>query len=171
MVESLVNCIIGAFDGVMNIPAGKELITFIISCIPILELRGGLLAASLMNVQPVIACIVSIIGNLLPIPFILMFLTPIFKWMKKTKMFKKIVDKLESKALKSKEKVEKFEFWGLVLFVGIPLPGTGAWTGALVASVLEMNKKKAFLAICLGVILAAAIMMIISYGLLGNIIR
>lgn len=170
MVESLVNSIIGFFGNFTSAPLGKEIITFVISLLPILELRGGLLAAGALDLNPIVAYIISIIGNILPIPFILLFLTPIFDWMKKTKALKKIVQKLEKKAEKHKGKFEKGEFIALMLFVGIPLPGTGAWTGALVASVLGMNKKKAFIAIFLGVIIASIIMMILSYGLLNNAI-
>lgn len=168
MAETLVMKILGIFSAFNSIPFGKEITVFIISLLPILELRGGLLAAGALNLSPVIAYIVSIIGNILPIPFILLFLTPIFDWMKKTKMFKGIVEKLESKAAKHKDKFEKGEFIALILFVGIPLPGTGAWTGALVASVMGMNKKKAMLAILIGIILASIIMMFLSYGLLNN---
>lgn len=169
MAESLVNSILGIFGGFANSPLGKEIIVFVISLLPILELRGGLLAAGALNLNPFIAYPIAIIANLLPIPFILMFLTPIFNWMKRTKLFKGIVEKLEKKAEKNKGKFEKGEFIALVLFVGIPLPGTGAWTGALIASVLGMNKKKAMLAITLGVIMASIIMMILSYGLLNNV--
>ncbi len=170
MVESLVNSIIGMFGSFTSAKFGGEIVTFVISLLPILELRGGLLAASILNVKPIIAYIVAIVGNLLPIPFILMFLTPIFNFMKKTKLFKGMVEKLEAKAMKNKEKFEKGEFIALILFVGIPLPGTGAWTGALIASVMGMNKKKAMLAILLGVFMASIIMMIISYGFLNKII-
>lgn len=169
MVESLVNSIITMFGNFSAAPFGKEIITFVISLLPILELRGGLLAAGALNLNPLTAYVIAIIGNLLPIPFILMFLTPIFDWMKKTKLFKGIAEKLEKKADKHKEKFEKGEFWALVLFVGIPLPGTGAWTGSLVASVLGMDKKKAMLAILIGVLLASVIMMFLSYGVLNQI--
>lgn len=169
MAESLVNNILGIFGEFANSPLGKEIIVFVISLLPILELRGGLLAAGALNLSPFVAYPLAIIANLLPIPFILMFLTPIFNWMKHTKLFKGIVEKLEKKAEKNKGKFEKGEFIALVLFVGIPLPGTGAWTGALIASVLGMNKKKAMLAITLGVIMASIIMMILSYGVLNNV--
>ena len=169
MAETLVNYIIGLFGNFANAEFGGEIVTFVISLLPILELRGGLLAAGALNVNPWIAYVIAIIGNLLPIPFILMFLTPIFNWMKKTKLFKGLVEKLESKAMKNKEKFEKGEFIALILFVGIPLPGTGAWTGSLIASVLGMDKKKAMLAITLGVIMASIIMMILSYGILNNV--
>lgn len=169
MAESLVNSILGIFGGFANSPLGKEIVVFVISLLPILELRGGLLAAGALNLSPFIAYPIAIIANLLPIPFILMFLTPIFNWMKKTKLFRGIVEKLEKKAEKNKGKFEKGEFVALILFVGIPIPGTGAWTGALIASVLGMNKKKAMLAITLGVIMASIIMMVLSYGLLNNV--
>ena len=163
MAQGLVDGILGMFGGFASTPLGKEIIVFVVSLLPILELRGGLLAAGALNLSPFIAYPIAIVANLLPIPFILMFLTPIFNWMKKTKLFRGVVEKLE------KSKFEKGEFIALVLFVGIPLPGTGAWTGALVASVLGMNKKKAMLAITLGVLMASVIMMALSYGLLNNV--
>ena len=168
MAETLVIKILEIFSSFNSVPFGKEITVFIISLLPILELRGGLLAAGALNITPIVAYIVSIIGNILPIPFILLFLTPIFDWMKNTKMLKGIVEKLESKANKHKEKFEKGEFLALILFVGIPLPGTGAWTGALIASVMGMNRKKAMIAILISIILASFIMMFLSYGLLNN---
>ena len=89
--------------------------------------------------------------------------------MRNVKFFKKIVLWLDNKVEKKKGKIEKFGFWGVVSFVGIPLPGTGAWTGALIAAMLDMNKKKTFLACCLGVFIAGIIMSILSYGIIGNI--
>ena len=168
MAESLVNSILSLFGNLTNSTLGKEIVIGIISLLPILELRGGLLAAGALNLSPFIAYPIAIVTNLLPIPFILIFLTPIFNWMKKTKLFKGLVEKLEKKADKHKEKFEKGEFVALILFVGIPIPGTGAWTGALIASVLGMKKKKAMLAIAIGVFMASVIMMILSYGLLNN---
>lgn len=171
MVETLVNSIIGMFGSFGSTEIGKQVIVFVISLMPILELRGGILAAAILKLNPITSYIICIIGNILPIPFIIMFLTPIFDKMKKIKIFKKMVEKLENKALSKKDVLEKGEFIGLILFVGIPLPGTGAWTGALIASVIGMDKKKSMLAITLGIILASVIMMIISYGILGNVIK
>lgn len=165
MVENLVNTFINLFNGL-----DKNLIIFLISCMPILELRGGLIAATLLGLNPVTSFIICFIGNILPIPFILYFITPLFDRLKKTKHLSKLVNKLEQKANNKKESIEKSEFIGLLLFVGIPLPGTGAWTGTLIASMINMNKKKAFIAATLGVILAGIIMMILSYGLIGNLI-
>ena len=131
---------------------------FIISMIPLLELRGGLLAASLL-------------GNIIPIPFILLFIRQIFKVLKKTKLFRGLVMKLEDRAMRKSDQVKKYEFWGLMLFVGIPLPGTGAWTGSLIASLLEIDIKKSSLAIFCGIIMATVIMYIVSYGLVGNLVH
>ena len=129
MAESLVHSFLGLFDGLRSIPFGKELIVFIISMMPILELRGGLIAAALLGLNVVPAFIICLIGNLLPLPFILWFITPIFNKLKKTKRLNKLVTKLENKALSKKEKIEKAEFWGLLFFVGVPLPGTGGCAG------------------------------------------
>ncbi|MCQ4991439.1 small multi-drug export protein, partial [[Clostridium] symbiosum] len=105
---------------------------------PILELRGGLLAASpaLLNVPIMQAIPICIIGNILPIPFILLLIRKILDWMKLVKVFRPIALWLEIKAMSKKDQIEKYGFWGLVLFVGIPLPGTGAWTGSLIAALL-----------------------------------
>ena len=167
MSDALINWFVANLGG----KVGKELILFIISMVPILELRGGLLAAgpAFLNIPMWRAIPVGIIGNLLPIPFILLLITKIFDWMKGTKRLKPVVEKLERKAMSQSANIEKYEFWGLVAFVGIPLPGTGAWTGALIAALLGIRFRKAFPAIVIGVCLAACIMTIISYGIVGGI--
>ena len=167
MSDVLINWFVTNLGG----KVGKELILFIISLVPILELRGGLLAAgpAFLNIPMWRAIPVGIIGNLLPIPFILLLITKIFDWMKGTKRLKPVVEKLEKKAMSQSANIEKYEFWGLVAFVGIPLPGTGAWTGALIAALLGIRFRKAFPAIVIGVCLAACIMTIISYGIVGGI--
>ena len=166
MVEKIVAFILSLFSSLKVIPFGKELIVFIISLMPILELRGGLLAASLLNLNPIESYIIAVIGNIIPIPFILWFINSILNWMRKRKKLNKIVKWLDKKIMKHKNQIEKYGFWGLVLFVGIPLPGTGAWTGCLIAAVLEMDRKKAFIAAILGVLMASIIMMLISFGFL-----
>ncbi|MEG0296582.1 MAG: small multi-drug export protein [Clostridium sp.] len=143
----------------------KEFIVLIISMVPILELRGGLVAAALLDINMFQAVWLCMLGNIIPIPFILWFITPIFAWMKKTKFFKPFVEKLEAKSLGKSETIEKYEFLGLAIFVGVPLPGTGAWTGALIASLLGIKPKKAFLSILLGLVMATIIMCTISYGI------
>ncbi len=106
------------------------------------RVKGGLLAASLLKVSIYRAIPICIIGNIIPIPFILLFIKKIFKWLKRTKIFYRIIDKIEKRAMEKSDKITKYEFWGLALFVGIPLPGTGAWTGSLIASLLELDIKK-----------------------------
>lgn len=167
MSEALIDWFVTTLGG----KVGKEVILFIISMVPILELRGGLLAASpaILDVDMWRAIPICIIGNLLPIPFILLLITKIFDWMKGTKRLKPIVEKLEAKAMSKSQNIEKYEFWGLVIFVGIPLPGTGAWTGALIAALLGVRFRKAFPAIVLGVLLAAFIMTIVSYVIVGGL--
>lgn len=166
MTETLVQGVIDLLGG----SVGKEALVFIISMIPILELRGGLLVAGpLLGVPIETAIPLCIIGNIIPVPFILLLITPIFNWMKGTKKLKPLVDKLEARAMSKKDQIEKYEFWGLALFVGIPLPGTGAWTGSLIAALLGMKFKKAFPAVIVGIIMATIIMCVVSYGLLGGI--
>lgn len=150
---------------------GKKAIIFLISMVPILELRGGLLAAgpAILDIPKWQAIPICVVGNLLPIPFILLLITRIFDWMKGTRRLRPLVEKLEKKAMSKSEKIEKYEFWGLVLFVGIPLPGTGAWTGSLIAALLGIRFRKAFPAVVLGVCLAAFLMTVLSYGILGNL--
>ena len=171
-MESIINSIIKLFSGLTALKFGKELIVFIISILPILELRGVLIAASLLNVSPLTGYIVSIIGNTLPVPFILLFINKILDWMGKSKIkwMNKLSKWLDKKARKHKDSIEKYGYLGLTLFVGVPLPGTGAWTGCLAASVLNMDKKKSFISIMLGIIMASIIMMLISYGLLKRIV-
>lgn len=140
-----------------------DIVIFIISLLPILELRGGLIAATLMGVPYVKALIICIIGNIIPIPFILLFINKIFAWLKKYEKAGAWVRKLEEKTLKKREQIDKWGFWGLLIFVGIPLPGTGGWTGALLASLLGMPVKKSSVAIGLGIMLAAAIMSVVTY--------
>ncbi len=157
------------FMGVLHGLSG-ELVALIISMVPLLELRGGLLAASLLNVSILKAVPLCILGNVIPVPLILLFITPIFTAMKKTKLFRPLVEKIEKKAMSKSDKIEKGYFWGLALFVGIPLPGTGAWTGALIAALLGIPVKKALPAILLGILIATIIMAAVSYGLLGALL-
>ena len=163
MTDALIQWFTTTLGGLLS----EEVIVFIISMVPILELRGGLVAAKLMGIPLLPANALCIIGNIIPVPFILWFITPIFTWLKGTKPFRPMVEKLENKAMSKKDQIEKYQFWGLLLFVGIPLPGTGAWTGSLIASMLNMPFKKAFPATILGIGMAAIIMDIVSYGLLG----
>lgn len=161
MAESIAQALVSFFGD--TIPA--ELTIFLISLLPILELRGGMIAAALLGVNFTKAFLVCLVGNLLPIPFILWLIRPFFNWLKTTRHLKKVADWLERKTEKNKEKVLKYEVLGLLLFVAIPLPGTGGWTGALVAAMLDMPMKKSLPIIALGVLIAGFIMSAITYGL------
>ncbi len=171
MAGNLAHTLVEAFSGLTSLKFGKELIVFIISLMPILELRGGLIAASLLGLSAVKSFVICFIGNIIPIPFILWLITPIFNYLKKTKLFKGIVTKLENRAMNKKEQIEKMQYIGLLLFVGIPIPGTGAWMGCLIAALLNMEKKKAMLYAILGVIMAGIIMLLFSYGILDKIVH
>ncbi len=162
--------LVEAFSNTLGQYVSAEAVVFLISMMPLIELRGGLIAASLLKVPITTAIPVCIIGNIIPIPFILLFIKQIFKWMKKVSFFRGIVEKLEARAMKKSADVTKYEFLGLTLFVGIPLPGTGAWMGSLIAALLEMDFKKAILAELLGIAMATIIVSIFSYGLLGAVI-
>ena len=167
MTETLVQWFVTHLGG----KAAKELIIFIISMIPILELRGGILAAgpAFLNIPTWRAIPICLVGNLIPIPFILLLIRHVLEWMKKVPCFRGIALWLERKAMSKKGQIEKYEFWGLMLFVGIPLPGTGAWTGSLIAALLGMKFKKAFPAVIIGICMATVIMWFISYVLLGGV--
>ena len=144
-----------------------EMTIFIVSMLPILECRGGLIVASLLQVNIWKAIPICVIGNLIPIPFTLLFLRRLFEWLKRFDVTRGFVEKLEARASNKSKGMDDREFLGTVLFVGIPLPGTGGWTGSLIASILEMDFKKAILAIFIGVLMATVIISILSYGLLS----
>lgn len=172
MAQKLAEFFVGLFGGIASVWWGKYLVMFLISLMPILELRGGLIAASLMDAPILPSFLVCFLGNILPIPFILWFITKLIDYFKeKGGALGKFATWLEKKAEVKKEQIERLKYVGLILFVGIPLPGTGAWTGCLIAALLGMDKKKSFLAAVAGVILAGIIMLIVSYGILGGILK
>ncbi len=144
---------------------GSLLMTLLIAMTPVLELRAAIPAGVIAGLDLRLVVATAIIGNLIPIPFIIVFIRRIFKWMQtKSERLAQIVGRMEEKADRKKDKVLKYEFWGLMLFVAIPLPGTGAWTGALIAAMLDMQLKRAFPAIAAGVAIAAIIVTVATYG-------
>ena len=148
-----------------NSVGGKILMTIFISMVPVIELRGAIPIATAHGLNFWVAIVCSIIGNLIPVPFIIIFIRKIFELMRKWSVkLDKLVTKLEDRAQKKSDVVLKYAFWGLVVLVAIPLPGTGAWTGALVAAMLNMRLRKAFPAIALGVLIAAVIVSVVTYG-------
>jgi uncharacterized membrane protein len=133
--------------------------------VPVVELRGAIPYGVLAGLSVPAAFIIAVIGNLLPIPFLVVFTRKVFEWLRtKSEWLDGIVRKLEAKADKKKDVVMKYEFWGLVLLVAIPLPGTGAWTGALVAAMMDMRLKRAMPAITLGVFIAGVVVTSLTYG-------
>ena len=145
---------------------GHILMTFLISMVPVLELRAAIPAGVIAGLDIKVALLTAVIGNLVPIPFIIVFIRKIFKWMQsKSERLAKIVKHFEEKADSKKAQVLRYEFWGLMIFVTIPLPGTGAWSGALVAAMLDMQLKRAFPAITAGVLIAGIIVTSLTYGI------
>lgn len=150
----------------------KALKVFFISMLPIIELRGGIPFGALPpyeQINPMLCYSASVIGNLIPIPFILIFIKKILEYMSKSniKFFRKVSIKLINKANKRSAKFNRNSFYALFLFVAIPLPGTGAWTGALIASLIGIRFKRSMLAITLGVLVAGLIMTLGMYGIVS----
>lgn len=141
------------------------LMTFLMAMVPVIELRGAIPYGVMQGLSIGEALAVSIAGNLAPIPVLIVFTRRVFEWLKgKSTYLNRLVLKLEAKAESKKETVEKWEFLGLVILVAIPLPGTGAWTGALVAAMMDMRLKRAFPAVVIGVIIAGIIVSIVTFG-------
>ena len=144
---------------------GKVLLTALISMLPVVELRGGLPAGVALGLPIPLSFASSLLGNMLPVPFVILFARPVFQWVRAhIPALGSFVTKLETRAYAKSKNVKKYETWGLLIFVAIPLPGTGAWTGALIASVLNMRLKRAVPVIFLGVIIAGSIMTVLTYG-------
>ena len=144
---------------------GKVLLTALISMLPVVELRGGLPAGVALGLPIPLSFAASLLGNMLPVPFVILFARPVFQWVRAhIPALGSFVTKLETRAYAKSKNVKKYETWGLLIFVAIPLPGTGAWTGALIASVLNMRLKRAVPVIFLGVIIAGSIMTVLTYG-------
>lgn len=135
--------------------------------VPVLELRAAIPAGVAGGLPVFMAAMIAIVGNMVPVPFVLLFGKAILSYMEqKNEFMRKLAAKLRAKAEKNRRKVEKYEFWGLVLLVAIPLPGTGAWTGALVAALFDVEGMKATSAILLGVLIAALIVSMITTGVI-----
>ena len=144
---------------------GKVLLTALISMLPVVELRGGLPAGVALGLPIPLSFAASLLGNMLPVPCVILFARPVFQWVRAhIPALGSFVTKLETRAYAKSKNVKKYEAWGLLIFVAIPLPGTGAWTGALIASVLNMRLKRAVPVIFLGVIIAGSIMTVLTYG-------
>lgn len=162
-IVSWYECILGQY-----IP--REAFVFILSMFPFIELRGGLAVASLLEVPLLKANVICFLGNLIPVPFIMLFVQKIFEWLRGNRMCDSFVSKIENRALRKADGIQKGEFFFLLFFVGIPVPGMGAWTGTLIATLMGTNHKKAFLSILIGLVMASIIVDIVFYGVLSAIL-
>lgn len=147
--------------------AGKLILTFLLSMVPVFELRGALPFGVGLGLDPWVALVVSILGNMVPVPFIILFIRRILEWMKRFERFRRIAEKLEEKAKKHEDKIKKYEALGLFFLVAIPLPGTGAWTGSLVAAIFDLRMKTAVPVIFAGVVTAGIVVFLITYGVVA----
>lgn len=140
------------------------LTTFFLSMVPVLELRGAIPLGVAGGLSPLAALAVAVAGNLVPIPFLILFTRRVFLWLSRIPKIGPLITRLESRAQRKSSLVQKYAWLGLCILVAIPLPGTGAWTGALVAAFMDMRLKRAMPPIILGVVIAGLIMTSISYG-------
>lgn len=161
MAEQLAASFVDLFQN--KIP--EELIIFIISLFPVLELRGGMIAASILGLDLIPSFIICYIANMIPIPFILLFIRKIFQFLRDKPFFGKVIEKLEIRSMRKSDTIQKYGKWGLLLFVAVPLPGTGGWTGALIAALLDMRIRTSTWVIAVGVFIAGVIMSVVSYGI------
>ncbi len=151
--------------GIWGTYAGNLFMTMVLAMVPVMELRGAIPIGVAAGLDVREAMLASIVGNMIPVPFIILFVRKVFAWMRtKSRRLDNLVGRFERKAAKHSAVVEKYEWLGLVILVAIPLPGTGAWTGALVAAMLDMRLKRAFPAVLIGVIIAGFIVSYITYG-------
>lgn len=149
-----------------NTLGGEFCLTLLVSMIPVVELRGGIPFGAALGLPPWACYLAAVLGNMLPVPFIIVYIRRVFQWIRhKLPRFNSLVDDLEGKAHLKGQKVTKYKYLGLTLFVAIPLPGTGAWTGALAAAFLDMRLKKALLPILIGVITAGGAITVLTFGI------
>ena len=165
----MLDAIVGAIQNFFVNTVGEELCVLFCSMIPIIELRGAIPMGAIFGLPWWQSYILSVIGNMLPVPIILLFVKAVIVWMGKSrvKFFNKVADFLNKRVEKRRGQIEKYSFWGVCLFVAVPLPVTGAWTGSLVAAMIDMKFWKALLSCLLGVMIAGVIMTLVSYGVLA----
>ena len=148
--------------------AGEFLLTMLVSMLPVLEIRGGVPFGVALGLPTDVAFAAALLGNVLPVPFIILFVRKVFRWLRRRSQRLELwVDRLEKKAYAKSANIRKYQAWGLLLFVAVPLPGTGAWTGALIAALLDMRMKTAIPAIVAGVVIAGYIMTFLTNGVVG----
>lgn len=149
-------------------PTGEFFFTILVSMVPVVELRGGIPFGVALGLPVWAAYIAAVVGNLIPVPFIIVYICRIFQWMRRRlPKFNRIVDTLERKAHLKGDKVSRFKYLGLAIFVAIPLPGTGAWTGALAAAFLDMPLRRAIPSVVAGVVAAGLFISLVAYGVVN----
>ena len=152
-------------DFLRGTEAGEILITFLVAMVPVVELRGAIPLGVSMGLTHLVSMLVSILGNMVPVPFIILFIRKVFEWLSaRSDRLRRMVERMELKAEGKWDRVHKYQFFALVLLVAIPLPGTGAWTGALVAALMNMRLRNAVPSIFLGVVIAGILVTGLTFG-------
>jgi len=170
MIKKLAQSIVTFIIAIFGPNAGRIIGIFLISLLPVIELRGSIPIGYYQGLPWYTNMITSIIGNILPVPFILLFVVKVFEFMKKRNIMVNVIEKIEKRAMSRSESIANKEFLGLMLFVAIPFPGTGAWTGALIAALLQFDRKKSFVYIFIGVLIAASLVTLGVYGVIGSLV-
>ena len=169
-MKKLAQSIVAFIISIFGVNAGKIIGIFFISLLPVIELRGSIPIGYYQGLPWYTNMITSIIGNILPVPFILLFVVKVFEFMKKRNIMVNVIEKIEKRAMSRSESIANKEFLGLMLFVAIPFPGAGAWTGALIAALLQFDRKKSFVYIFIGVLIAASLVTLGVYGVIGSLV-
>ena len=169
-MKKLAQSIVAFIISIFGVNAGKVIGIFFISLLPVIELRGSIPIGYYQGLPWYTNMITSIIGNILPVPFILLFVVKVFEFMEKRNIMVNVIEKIEKRAMSRSESIANKEFLGLMLFVAIPFPGTGAWTGALIAALLQFDRKKSFVYIFIGVLIAASLVTLGVYGVIGFLV-
>ena len=169
-MKKLAQSIVAFIISIFGVNAGKVIGIFFLSLLPVIELRGSIPIGYYQGLPWYTNMITSIIGNILPVPFILLFVVKVFEFMKKRNIMVNVIEKIEKRAMSRSESIANKEFLGLMLFVAIPFPGTGAWTGALIAALLQFDRKKSFVYIFIGVLIAASLVTLGVYGVIGSLV-
>lgn len=158
-------------DSLQQMGLGPQLVTFIISMLPVFELRGAIPVGVYLGLPVWKAAAISLVGNMLPTPFIIAFVRVVFNWIRAhVRWLAGFVDRMEAKAEKNREKIMRGVFWGLLVFVAIPLPGTGAWTGAAIAALLDIRMSRALPAILVGVLIAGILVSLATAGVIQLVV-
>ncbi|WP_026479009.1 COG2426 family protein [Alkaliphilus transvaalensis] len=141
----------------------RELMVLLIAAMPLMELRGAIPVGVSLGMHPLHATLLGILGSLIPVPILLIYVRPVFTFLRSTRPFRKFVDRTVEKTLRKSDKIRKYSAWGLMIFVAVPLPTTGVWSGCLAAVLLNIPFKIAFPAIIIGTTIAGSIMFVLSF--------